>query len=89
MRAIRPDDKERLRIAFEHLSPEGSYRRFFHPITELTPGEFRHLTELDFHGHGGLVLTIEQDTGERLVTVCRFVRAAPRGRSRWGGIRRC
>ena len=77
MRAIRPDDKERLRSAFEQLSPESVYQRFFHPITELTPGELRHLTELDFRDHVGLVLTIERDTGERLIAVCRFVRLAP------------
>lgn len=76
MRAIRPDDKERLRIAFEHLSPAGVYQRFFHPITELTPGELRHLTELDFRDHVGLVLTIGQGAGERLIAVCRFVRVA-------------
>ena len=77
MRAIRPDDKERLRIAFEHLSTESVYQRFFHAITELTPGELRHLTELDFRDHVGLVLTIEQAAKERLIAVCRFVRVAP------------
>ena len=77
MRAIRPDDKERLRTAFEGLSPESVYQRFFHQIRELTPGDLRHLTELDFRDHVGLVLTIEEDTGERLIAVCRFVRVTP------------
>ena len=36
VRAIRPDDKERLRIAFARLSPRSVYQRFFHPVTELT-----------------------------------------------------
>ena len=74
IRAIRPDDKERLRIAFEGLSPESVYQRFFHPITELTPGELRHLTELDFRDHVGLAMTIEEETAERFIAVCRFVR---------------
>ena len=77
MRAIRPDDKERLRIAFGRLSPESVYQRFFHPLTELTPGDLRHLTELDFRDHVGLVLTIPEETGERLIAVCRFVRVTP------------
>src|SRR6202795_4912330 len=41
LRAIRPDDKERLRIAFERLSPRSVYRRFFHTVTALTPEMLR------------------------------------------------
>jgi RimJ/RimL family protein N-acetyltransferase len=77
MRAIRSDDKERLRIAFERLSTRSVYQRFFHQITELTPGELRHLTELDFRDHVGLVLTVDDGAGERLIAVARFVRVAP------------
>jgi RimJ/RimL family protein N-acetyltransferase len=77
LRAIRPDDKERLRIAFTRLSPQSVYKRFFNPITELTPGDLRQLTELDFRDHVGLVLTVEEETGERLIAVARFVRVAP------------
>jgi RimJ/RimL family protein N-acetyltransferase len=77
LRAIRPDDKERLRIAFKRLSPQSVYKRFFNPITELTPGDLRQLTELDFRDHVGLVLTVEEETGERLIAVARFVRVAP------------
>lgn len=76
IRAIRPDDKERLRIAFERLSTRSIYHRFFHPLTELTPDDLRRLTELDFHDHVGLVLTIEEEAGERLIAVARFVRVA-------------
>ena len=77
MRAIRADDKERLRIAFERLSTRSVYQRFFHPITELTPGELHRLTELDFRDHVGLVLTVEDEAGERLIAVARFVRVTP------------
>jgi RimJ/RimL family protein N-acetyltransferase len=81
IRAIRPDDKERLRIAFQRLSTRSVYQRFFHPLTELTPGDLRHLTELDFRDHVGLVLTIEEEAGERLIAVARFVRVGPRADS--------
>jgi len=74
LRAIRPDDKERLRIGFERLSPRSVYRRFFHPIAALTSDELRTLTELDFRDHVGLVLSVEGETGERLIAVARFVR---------------
>ena len=77
LRAIRPDDKERLRTGFKRLSPQSVYRRFLHPITELTSGNLRQLTELDFRDHVGLVLTVEEETGERLIAVARFVRVAP------------
>jgi len=79
IRAIRPGDKERLRIAFEGLSPESVYQRFFHQITELTPAELRHLTELDFRDHVGLAMTIGEQTAERLIAVCRFVRVETGG----------
>jgi RimJ/RimL family protein N-acetyltransferase len=77
LRAIRPDDKERLRIAFERLSPRSVYRRFFHPVTALTEDMLRELTELDFRDHVGLVLCVNDETGERLIAVARFVRVAP------------
>jgi GNAT superfamily N-acetyltransferase len=74
LRAIRPDDKEQLRIAFERLSPRSVYRRFFHPVAALTSNELRTLTELDFRDHVGLVLGVEGETGKRLIAVARFVR---------------
>lgn len=77
LRAIRRDDKERLRTAFHRLSPRSVHQRFFNSITELTPVELRHLTELDFRDHVGLLLTVEEKTAERLIAVGRFVRVAP------------
>jgi RimJ/RimL family protein N-acetyltransferase len=77
MRAIRPDDKDRLRTGFTHLSPRSVYQRFLHPLKELTFDHLRNLTELDFHDHVGLVLTVEEDSGERLIALGRFVRVAP------------
>jgi acetyltransferase len=78
LRAIRPDDKELLRIAFARMSRRSVYRRFFHPVAALTPDVLRQLTELDFCDHVGLVLSVEDETGERLIAVGRFIRTAPR-----------
>jgi GNAT superfamily N-acetyltransferase len=77
LRAIRADDKERLRTALQRLSHKSIHQRFFTLITELTPVELQHLTELDFRDHVGLVLTVEDETVERLIAVGRFVRVAP------------
>jgi GNAT superfamily N-acetyltransferase len=77
VRAIRPDDKERMRIAFERLSPQTVYKRFFHHMTDLTPGALREATELDFRNHVGLALTVGEETSERLIALGQFVRIAP------------
>ena len=77
VRAIRPDDKERLRVAFERLSPRTVRRRFFHSVTALTAERLSYLTELDFQDHVGLVLTVSERGGEMLIAVGRFVRVAP------------
>jgi RimJ/RimL family protein N-acetyltransferase len=81
IRAIRPDDKERLRLAFKRLSARSVYRRFLRPITALTPDTLRRLTELDFRDHVGIVLTVEEEGGERLIAVGRFVRVPSGGNS--------
>jgi GNAT superfamily N-acetyltransferase len=77
VRAIRPDDKERMRIAFERLSPQTVYKRFFHHMTDLTPGALREATELDFRDHVSLALTVGDETNERLIALGQFVRVAP------------
>jgi RimJ/RimL family protein N-acetyltransferase len=77
IRPVRPDDKERLRIAFERLSPETVYRRFFHPKKALTSQDLRTLTEVDFRDHVALAVTVEEKNGERLIAVGRFVRVSP------------
>lgn len=74
VRAIRPDDKERLRIAFECLSARSVYQRFMHPVTALSSKALRELTEVDFRDHVALVVTIAGEAGERLIGVGRFVR---------------
>lgn len=77
VRALRPDDKERMRIAFERLSPQSVYRRFFHHLKALASGALREATELDFHDQVGLALTVGEGPGERLIAVGHFVRVTP------------
>jgi GNAT superfamily N-acetyltransferase len=76
LRAVRADDKERLRLAFERLSPATINRRFFHPKKVLTTEELRMVTELDFRDHVSLAMTVGEQSGERFIAVARFVRVA-------------
>jgi RimJ/RimL family protein N-acetyltransferase len=79
VRAIRPDDKERLRGAFAGLSSRSVYQRFFHPINELTDDHLRRLTEIDFRDHVGIVLTIKIGEDERVIALGRYVRMSSGG----------
>jgi len=47
IRAIRPDDKERVLRAFNALERDSIYTRFFTPKTTLSADDLRRLTEVD------------------------------------------
>jgi GNAT superfamily N-acetyltransferase len=79
VRAIRPDDKERLLAAFTRLSARSVYQRFFHPVNELTAEDLRRLTEIDFRDQVGIVLTVGAGCDERLIAVGRYVREVSGG----------
>ena len=76
-RYIRPDDKERLRLAFGALSPESRYKRFLTPKPRLTAADLRYLTELDGVDHVA-VLAVLADDPDAIVGVGRFVRLRDR-----------
>lgn len=73
IRPIVPDDREELRDAFERLSPESRYRRFFGPMAELSDRELDYLTQVDHHDHEALVAQDPDGTG---IAVARYVRTA-------------
>jgi nucleotide-binding universal stress UspA family protein/RimJ/RimL family protein N-acetyltransferase len=77
IRSIAPEDRELLRAAFERLSPESRYRRFFGPMPELSERELDYLTEVDHSDHEALVAIDEQAGG--MVGVARFIRTTPAG----------
>jgi hypothetical protein len=64
IRAIRPDDKERLVGHFDRLSSDSRYHRFFGFRNAFTPRELSCFTEPDFLRHVALVATIEEGTGD-------------------------
>ena len=73
LRAIRPDDREKLREGFFKLSKASVRDRFFSTKRDLTPAELSYFTEVDFRYHVALVAEL-QDGSERIpVGVGRFV----------------
>ncbi|MGZ8476438.1 MAG: N-acetyltransferase family protein [Candidatus Limnocylindria bacterium] len=75
VRPMKSTDKGLLKAAFERLSPESRYRRFFSPVRHLTDAQLAYLTEVDHHDHEALVAL---SRGGDLVGVARFVRLADR-----------
>ena len=73
IRPIRPGDKRLLAQAFERLSPETRYRRFFAPLERLTDQDLRYLTEVDHHDHEAIA-AVNPENGA-IVGVARYVRA--------------
>ena len=64
VRAIRPDDRERLQTAFHALEPESVYLRYFSYKAELTEADLDRLCEPDFDERVVLVVTTGgNDTG--------------------------
>jgi GNAT superfamily N-acetyltransferase len=76
IRHARADDGPAIRRAFEELSPESRYRRYFHAVASLSDATVQELTHADGHDHVVLVATIEAPDlkSERGVGLARFVR---------------
>jgi len=81
IRAIRPDDKERLVGHFDRLSSDSRYHRFFGFRNAFTPRELSCFTEPDFLRHVALVATINEGNGSESIV----------GDGRWVALpdRRC
>lgn len=73
LRAIRPDDKDRLVEHFQHLSQRSVYFRFFGAKRRLTDEELKRFTEPDFARHVGLVATLREDGREHIIGVGRYI----------------
>lgn len=71
IRPIRETDKAAMTTAFERLSPESRYRRFFRPLNRLTVSDLQYLTEVDHHDHEALVAF---DPEGELIGVARYIR---------------
>jgi GNAT superfamily N-acetyltransferase len=76
IRAIRPDDQQRLREHARGLSPDSVYRRFMVYKRELSDEELRRFTELDFDQHVGIAAILSQDGREHIIGVGRYLRSS-------------
>lgn len=72
LRPLMPGDREGIRRAFDRLSPESRYRRFFVSLRELSDGLLDVLTDVDHDHHEALVAV--DPRSEEIVGVARYVR---------------
>lgn len=74
IRAIRPDDRERIVEAFGRLSPETVYMRMFSFKKALTDAELQAITEVDFERMVSLVVTRSAGAAEKIIAAASFIR---------------
>ena len=67
IRAMRPDDKERLVKAFLHLQPQTIRTRFFYPKKSLSEDDLRWLDDSSHGKHLGLVATVPSGCEEIII----------------------
>jgi len=79
IRAVRPDDKERLRAAFANLERRTIYTRFFGYKSELTEAEVEQAVNVDFDQAVALWATAGSGEAEAIIAGARYVRAGGPG----------
>jgi GNAT superfamily N-acetyltransferase len=80
LRLVHPNDKAMLLAAFDKLSPESRFLRFFQRKESLTEDELRYLTEMDQVSHLALGAVLLDDAGDEVegLGIARFVKLADR-----------
>jgi GNAT superfamily N-acetyltransferase len=73
LRALEPDDRDRLLEAFDRLSPASRYRRFFRSMDKMSEADLDYLTAVDHHDHEA-ILALDPDRDVAL-GVARYIRA--------------
>jgi RimJ/RimL family protein N-acetyltransferase len=76
LRAVGPDDRDRLAALFARLSPRSRYQRFLSTKSELTPRELSYFTDID-HVHHVAIAAIDQRDGS-IVGVGRYAEGSGR-----------
>ncbi len=67
VRAMHPDDKERLVKAFLHLQPQTIRLRFFYAKRSLSEGDLGWIDEISHGNHVGLVATVPSGRDELII----------------------
>ena len=73
IRAIRPEDRERLVAALKELDERTLYLRFFGPKQEFSHQELKEATDVDFVRTVALVTCIRNGTGEKIIGAGRYI----------------
>ena len=73
IRAVHPDDRERLSTAFEKLGPQSVFTRFFGRKSSLTAQELTAATDVDFETTVALVATLSKGGGEEVIAGGRYI----------------
>lgn len=76
IRAIRPDDRDRLARAFRNLDRESVYTRFFRYVSELSEADLRRATETDPEREVALVVTVGSGADEAIIAGGRYIVSA-------------
>jgi RimJ/RimL family protein N-acetyltransferase len=74
IRAIEPDDRHRVRKAFEGLAPETVYLRFHGPKRVLTDADLDRVVAIDHHDTVSLVVTVPAGDDEQIIGGAQYVR---------------
>jgi GNAT superfamily N-acetyltransferase len=81
LRPIFPDDKAHLARAFDRLSKQSRYQRFFSLAQELSPQTLAYLTEIDYANHFALGAFALDEVDMPLVGGARYIRARDESRN--------
>jgi GNAT superfamily N-acetyltransferase len=77
IRAARPDDGPALYAAFQRVSTQAAYRRFFTVRRSFTDAEIASFTDVDFERHVALLALADEDGVPVIVGGGRYVICAP------------
>jgi Acyl-CoA synthetase (NDP forming) len=77
LRAVRPDDADRLRNLFRRVSPRSRYLRFHRHVGELSDSEIKRFTTIDYDGAFGLVAALGEDGAEQVIGVGHYFVTKP------------
>lgn len=77
VRALRPDDRQRVQQLHARLSFDTIVFRFFRALPRLNDETARHLTHLDYDSRMALTATLGAGDEERLLAVVRYERIGP------------
>lgn len=73
LRAVRPDDGEKMQALIRGLSLESRYRRFFYPIRELVPSMLARFIDSDRMHAITLLAVVRQEDQERVVGMAQYM----------------